>query len=104
MSLQLFNMYMPYDIRSNDDLYCDMFSDILNVYNTMNYFNFIIVGDLNTSIRRVSNCIVLTIFIIHVVMNQSSHVLVLKGIMFDIHTLVLRTMVHVSWVISVGML
>ena len=56
-SLLLYNAYMPCDIRSNDDLYCDMFSEIMSVCNIMNCSimncsNFNIGGDLNTSFQR----------------------------------------------------
>ena len=46
---------MPCDIRSNDDMYCDILSEIMSVCNIMNCSNFIIGGDLNTSFKLVSS-------------------------------------------------
>ena len=46
---------MPCGIISNDDIYCDIFSEIMSVCNVMNCSNFIIGGDLNTSFKRVSS-------------------------------------------------
>ena len=55
MSLLLFNVYMPCDIIYNDDLYCDIFSEIMSVCSIMNCSSFIIGGDLNTSFQHVSS-------------------------------------------------
>ena len=55
MSLLLFNVYMPCDIRSNDDMYCDILGEIVSACNIVNCSNFIIGGDLNTSFKRVSS-------------------------------------------------
>ena len=55
ISLLLFNVYMPCDIISNDDMYCDSLSEIMSVGNVMNCSNFIIGSDLNTSFKRVSS-------------------------------------------------
>ena len=74
MSLLLFNVYMPCDIRSNHDLYCDIFGDILNECNTRNYSNLITGIDLTTSTQRVSSNFTNQIY---VRMNQSNHVLIL---------------------------
>ena len=55
MSFLLLNVYMPCDVRSNDGMYCEIFSKIMSVCNVMNCSNFIIGGDLNTSFKRLSS-------------------------------------------------
>lgn len=55
MSLLLFNVYMPCDTRCNDDLYCNILTEIMSTCNIMNCSNFIIGGDMNTSFNRVSS-------------------------------------------------
>ena len=48
-------MYVPCDIRYNDDIYGDILSEMLSACNIMYCSNFIIGGHLNTSFKRESS-------------------------------------------------
>ena len=52
VTVLIFNVYMPCDVRSNDNELVEIYGEIISKCNEMDCSNFIIGGDLNTCMKR----------------------------------------------------